>query len=340
MTDTPEDLWSGLQPAPTKDEYSGRPVPNLPAHVVACVALDHQGLRRLLIRVPDGTENVPKPRTRGLRVTVEPLRTLDASTVGDHLNLACTEPATAAIFAVVVGEVIEELRQSPQQPREAVRRVLQRWSWFWSVPSQGLGAEEAIGLFGELWFLEQWVGPADADRLRSWTGPLRDRHDFKWPAASIEVKATRAPAQGAPRHRISNLDQLDAPEQGELYLFSLRVTPDPIGRHVLPDIIERIGQGFAGDLEATDLWNQRLAQARYSPAHADRYRQPMRIVAQELFRVTAGFPRISRANFPDGVPAGVDDITYSINLAACRPFRIATGPHDPAARDLRSTIHT
>lgn len=172
---------------------------------------------------------------------------------------------------------------------------------------------------------------------RSWQRRERDfsrrcSSRAKWPTVSIEIKATRAPAQGAPRHRITTLDQLDAPEQGDLYLFSLRVTPDPIGRHLLPDLVERLGQRFGGELETIELWNERLARARYSPAHADRYREPVRIVAQELFRVEHGFPRIIRTTFPDGVPAGVDDIGYTINLAACQPFRVATGPHDPATR--------
>lgn len=332
MTDTLEELWARLRPGPTHDELSGRAIADLPAGVEARIALDHQAQRHLLIRVPDGTENVPKPRTRGLQVSIEKLQLPGTTTVAEHLDLACTEPAAAAVFSVVAGEVLDELRQAPGQPREAVRRVLHRWSWFWSVPSQGLSGEEAIGLFAELWFLEQWIARFDAAVLRAWTGPFKDRHDFKWPTVSVEVKATRAPAQGAPRHRISTLDQLDAPEQGDLYLFSLRVTPDPIGRHLLPDLVERLAQRFGGELETTELWNERLARARYSPAHADRYREPVRIVAQELFRVEHGFPRIIRTTFPGGVPAGVDDIGYTVNLAACQPFRVATGPHDPAAR--------
>lgn len=79
-------------------------------------------------------------------------------------------------------------------------------------------------------------------------------------------------------------------------------------------------------------------KAHYSPLHADRYREPLRIVAQELFRVQEGFPRIIRSTFPQGIPAGVDDIGYTINLAACADFRIATGPHDAAVNDIRGTL--
>lgn len=332
-----KDLWDGLQPSASADRLNGRRPNGMPDTVDVRVALDHRALRHLLIRVPDGTENLPRPRTRGLEIVVEPLENSDGQ-IAEHLNLACTETAAGELFAGVVAEILEELRATPIEPRAAVAKVLQRWSWFWSVPPQGLGSEEVMGLFAELWFLEQWIGPVSSQTLRHWTGPWQDRHDFKWPAASIEVKGTRAPAQGAPRHHISSLDQLDDSEQGDLHLFSLRVTPDPIGHHHLPGIIERIAEHLEGDLEATGLWNERLAKARYSPQHADRYREPLRIVAQELFRVEAGFPRIIRSTFPLGIPAGVDDIGYTINLAACADFRIATGPHDPAIKDIRQTL--
>lgn len=332
-----DDLWSGLEPPEGNDRFRARRPGDLPEAVPARVALDHQGRRHLLIEVPSGTANVPRPRTRGLQVTLESLQTADGA-VADHLDLACTEPAAATQFASVAAEVLAELAGDPGAPRETVARVLERWSWFWGVPSQGLSGEEVIGLFAELWFLERWIGPVTVDRLRAWTGPGGDRHDFKWPKISVEVKATRAPGQGTSSHRIANLDQLDDPEFGDLRLFSLRVTPDPIATHTLPGIVDRINGALTGDLQAVALWNERLGRAGYSPAHAERYREGFRIVAQELYRVDENFPRLIRSTFAAGVPIGVDDISYTVNLAACADHRLAAGPQDAGADDLRATI--
>ena len=51
-------------------------------------------------------------------------------------------------------------------------------------------------------------------------------------------------------------------------------------------------------------------------------------LAEELYRVGPGFPRLTRASVSDGVPAGVGDITYSVDLAACAPWRFASRPEE------------
>lgn len=47
---------------------------------------------------------------------------------------------------------------------------------------------------------------------------------------------------------------------------------------------------------------------------------------ERLYRVAAGFPRLSPASFVHGVPAGIERIEYEINLDACPGLLVASTP--------------
>jgi hypothetical protein len=58
----------------------------------------------------------------------------------------------------------------------------------------------------------------------------------------------------------------------------------------------------------------------------DRYTDHLTVLEQQLHRVEPGFPRITRADFPDGPAPGILDITYALDTTACRPWLITTEP--------------
>ncbi len=164
--------------------------------------------------------------------------------------------------------------------------------------------------------------------LRHWTGPSRDRHDIVTAQVSIEIKGTRVRSDGPARHRITHLDQLAEPETGDLLLFSLQVSPDQLAANSLSGLIERLQQRLRGDGAAAARLDNLLRQAGWDQRHADRHRQGVRVVAEELYVVDDTFPRLTRASIVGGVPAGVDEITYSVDLAACTQHRVARRPDE------------
>jgi hypothetical protein len=188
-----------------------------------------------------------------------------------------------------------------------------------------MSLEAAVGLFGELWFMERWIGlPLGLER---WA-PIGARHDFQWPVASVEVKTTTVQWQGPATHRVVSLDQLAAPETGQLYLFSLQILPDELASNSLAAQVDRIRSGLTTSPEFSDVFMDRLAALGYSPAEADRYSQTWRIVGEELYSIGDGFPRLTRSSFQGGLPAGVDEVSYSLMLAACRSWLVSERPSD------------
>lgn len=70
------------------------------------------------------------------------------------------------------------------------------------------------------------------------------------------------------------------------------------------------------DTDALSRFKASLAQAGYSPAYEEEYaRVHLRIVEEGLFTVRADFPRLTPAQFPNGLPAGIERVEYEINLS-------------------------
>jgi hypothetical protein len=290
----------------------------------AWVAVDHEGLRHLLLLVPDGTE-APPTVTRGLRVTVA-RHQVQGRDPADYLDLTCLSDDLAPTFTAVAADIGEEAGTAPPEQRvAAVISALTRWQWFWGVETDRLTEQDALGLFAELWFLHRWEGGGPG-AIEAWTASTGSRHDFQWPVRSVEVKATGRRADGAVLHRIQHLDQLADPEAGELYLFSLRVVRDELAHNTLPDIVDRITEGLRGNPQAKDELARKLGQRGYSPAFRSRHETPYRILGENIYRVETGFPRLTKDSFVGGLLPGIADVSYLIDMATCDPWIVATSP--------------
>lgn len=162
--------------------------------------------------------------------------------------------------------------------------------------------------------------------MAAWTASAGSRHDFQWPDRSVEVKAATRRADGAIVHRVQHLDQLADPERGRLFLFSLRVVRDQLAHNTLPDLVERIAQALRGDPLAGDDFARKVGQRGYSPAHRRRYDTPYRVLGEHLYAVQGAFPRLALGSFIGGLPPGIGEVSYLIDMAVCAPWLMATGP--------------
>jgi hypothetical protein len=279
-----------------------------------------------LLQVPEGSD-APPTKTRGLRVTVAHHQVQDTEPT-EYLDLACLSDDAIATFTYVAADIGAEAELAPQAHRVAVvAAALSRWQWFWGVEAGSLSEQEALGLFAELWFLHRWAGDA-AGAVDAWTASAGSRHDFQWPERSVEVKATSRRAAGAVLHRIEHLDQLSDPEQGQLFLFSLRVVRDQLARNTLPSLVDRVSHDLRGNPGAGDEFARKLGQRGYSPAHRHRYEMPYRVLGEYLYSVGPGFPRLTAASFAGGPPAGITDVSYILDMAACDPWLRAKSPKE------------
>ncbi len=331
-----ESSWVALQPPGTPDGISGRRAVGLPADRPVYLAVDSRHRRHLLVQVPDDIAPFSQRETRSLEVTTARFQ-VGSNPESLYVDLICTDSAQHATFSAIAQDLIRSLRQSAGPLRDSIVSALARWRAFWTVKAGGMSREDALGLFGELWFLRRWLGTVNATIVKRWQATDSARHDFQWPSASVEVKTAATQVAGAPVHRIASLEQLADPEQGQLYLFSLQVCDDALAGNTLHSLVASLTADLQADFQALSEFNDRLASRGYSPADQQAPARPLRILAERLYRVTAGFPRLTRQSFqPDGLPSGIRGMEYEIDLAVCESWLAATAPTDAAALILAS----
>ncbi len=334
--DEMEIMWMSVEPPASHDGISGKRASGVPPEQSIYLAVDGRGHRHLLILVPDDTAPLRQRETRGLEVSTARFQ-VGTNPEALYVDLVCIDQAQNPTFSAVTQDLLRTLTRAHGPSRDAILSSLGRWRAFWSTRADGMSMEDALGLFGELWFMRRWLSPVSAETVGGWQVTENARHDFQWPAASVEVKTTAGRLHGAPMHSISSLDQLDSPERGQLFLFSLQVSEDDLAANSLHCLVEGLVTELRNDYQAMADLNGKLARRGYSPADRTAPTRRLRVLAERLYRVEQGFPRITLGTFqPSGLPSGVVRVGYTIDLAACEEWLVATAPTDAEASCLRS----
>jgi len=272
------------------------------------------GGRKWIIALTAGETELSDRKSRGVSVATVELAD-DAGARRRHIVIECAEPAGHAWFDLLGADLAAMLASQP--PAQSVTRTLAKWRRFWGQPPSELLTREAqIGLFAELWFFARWLLPAAGPLVAAtrWRGPFGARRDFEWIGGAVEVKGCTVVR--APVFRIHGLDQLDPPgENGALWFFALRLREDGGGEHTLPSIVRECETLLAADPRATGLFETAITTFGYSPLHeADYAGTRWRVVDERLYPVGEGFPRLGSEDFPYGLPAGVGELAYTLDL--------------------------
>lgn len=331
-------VWRQIESQrPTGDELIGRPAaPDATPRLLA--AIDSRGRRHLLVSLMTEEKDFRDVSSRGLTIATREL-TLRAGEAGRYIDIACEDASGHPMLDLIGGELGGRLAGGGSSPAESVARVLAKWRRFWGrLPQQLLSHEAQIGLFAELWFLAYWLIPAVgvSDAVRMWRGPHGTRHDFERPGLSVECKGT-ASARGR-IHQINGLDQLEPPEGGRLLFFSLRVRDEAGAANTLPLLCGICRRLVSEDGDAEGLFDTALIAAGYLEVHEEEYSKThWRVLDELLFDTGAGFPRITAHSFAGGIPPGIEELTYAINLGTFDDLIVARRAAD-AVTLLRDAV--
>ena len=325
-------VWTQVESSrPVGDELIGRPAaPDATPRLLA--AIDSRGRRHLLVALMAEEKAFQDASSRGLTIATQDL-TLQGGESERYIDIACEDASGHPMLDLIGSELAGRLAGGGSSPAESVARVLAKWRRFWGrLPQQLLSHEAQLGLFAELWFLTYWLIPAVgiSDAVRMWRGPHGARHDFERPGLSVECKGTSS-IRGR-IHQVNGLGQLEAPEGGRLLFFSLRIRDEAGAANTLPLLCDICRRLVSDDGDAEGLFDTALITAGYLEVHEEEYSKThWRVLDELLFDTAVGFPRITPRSFAAGLPSGVEELTYTINLGTFNDLIVARRAAEAAA---------
>ncbi|MFD3890264.1 PD-(D/E)XK motif protein [Streptomyces microflavus] len=330
-----ETIWRDLEdPQPGAGRSVRRLFPESPHHIHLSVT--HPGRRRMLLlradaRAADRIRRllVDLPRTSGLSLSLSSISPREF-----ELQVSLTADDLREVFSPLVEDIAEVVRHTDTGEtalEAAVQRFLHWQQLMRTVSRDGLGNEGRRGLFGELYFLREYLLPwiPHVAAVSAWTGPEGTPQDFQLARAAVEVKTTTAKS---PRTmRIANERQLDDTGVEALLLTQIAVDERRGGAgESLNTLVDSVRSRLDSPLARARL-DAQLIRVGYFPHQRDLYEEPRFTLRRtDLWKVVDGFPRIVESDLDQGV----GNCTYDIDVSALEAHRVTT---DQVSELIRGT---
>lgn len=218
----------------------------------------------------------------------------------------------------IVGYIIEETEiNSILQKFKS--RLLKWQNLFERYNNVGLTFEEQRGLFGELYFLREWLNrTTDYERVvNAWLGPEKELQDFQSNDWAVEVKTTYG--NNHQKVHIQSERQLDSSNLNFLYLYHISLDVRNNSGETLNQIVHSIRTTLATAQSGYSLFNIKLLKTGYFDNHISLYEEKGYFIREDVFyNVVDRFPRIQENDLMNGV----GDVKYSIIVSSLDTYSV------------------
>ena len=260
---------------------------------------------RLALRLPIAEWSPPDTRMRAVRFARD----------GEQLLLAATDPQLFQAFYALMLDISDRVQLDRIPVLEAVEQALRVWRRLLAGLG-GLTHEKQVGLTGELWALVRLLDATGPEALGSWTGPLREAHDFRFGTDEIEVKTTSDERR---RHLISRLEQLQPSPDRSLWILSIQVARAGPGEGwTLAEQVRAVRDRLAETSALQPRFSQLLELAGWSDEDAAIYPDRWQLRTDPLIvRVDDNCPRITKTLLEEAVGEAsrrIDNVSYRVDL--------------------------
>lgn len=291
------------------------------------LALSSKGYARVLLPLGE-REALPKLRaTEALSVSVSMLTY--KGKVTRFIDLTCLSKELEAVFGEVVDEMLARVAGGTASISAIESTIDDFRSLLMRPPENELSSSVVVGLVGELLILNRLLD-ISSSAWQAWSGPLGNRHDFRHDGTSLEIKTTTQASN--PSVKINGLEQLQTPTNGSLHLLRLVLEPVFGGALTISTLAKNALQKADDPGKVLDL----LAKIGCSDFDNPRWNgQSYRLQAEDLYEIRDDFPRFTSSMLSNGAPpAGVIDITYSVDLSLASRFLSPDGIYRKVERSL------
>lgn len=224
------------------------------------------------------------------------------------LKVICREPRLTDVFIAFMDDVIDQREDG--DIADILANSAASWRNLLRIAQRGLSDASAIGLYGELRFLEDLIDNRGAASLETWQRDGQDVHDFISKNVRVEVKTSTF----RNRHSVTihGLRQMEAPSGGQLFLAVAEVEVHGNGE-TLDDVVERLLDKRADVAVLTE----KLAMmdfVRGMSLMSAQHRFSLR--SWRFWEITDQSPILSSRVITPEIAAAMSDLRYSLNLAA------------------------
>lgn len=227
------------------------------------------------------------------------------------------------IFSVLSEDLISSIALETNQ-KLLVKKILNRFekwkSLFTKIILQGLSPEEQRGLFGELYFLRNFLRFNNNLQfvLNTWVGPEMEVRDFQMNNWALEVKTTHG--NNHQKVQISSERQLDNTLYDKLFLYHISLEKVQESGETLNQIVDSINDILVSDSIALNRFKSKLYEAGYFDQHIELYDTTGYFIRHDSFyKIEGNFPRIKE----NEIRSGVGDVKYSIILSQCEEYGLS-----------------
>ncbi len=320
-------IWKGLEEevkaGGTDSLQSGlvrRLVADTPAAQVHFAITVPDKLNVIMIAMPESwNEDLGRlPRWTGMRPAI--IHGVEKPRSRRFLLLRQEQGSPTEVFRAVASDLYQALaRSTAEHVEKALIDRLDRWkSFFALVGPAGLSHGAQVGLFGELWLLMEHLIPVLGPSLAvaGWTGPKHANHDFQYGRHCLEVKSSTAKQHH--QFQVTSERQLETTGLDSLVVVYISFAELETEATTLPAMIHSIREKLGADSEPRKSFEEKLIEAGYIDAQSGLYRTGYSHRTTRMFDVSETFPRLLEKDLPQGV----GDLSYSVMLSACEPFKI------------------
>ncbi|QOT08460.1 PD-(D/E)XK motif protein [Paenibacillus sp. JNUCC32] len=260
------------------------------------------------------------PKWRGLSIQIEYYEKL--ALLRGHYFLVLRQEAECGteIFEVVLQNVVDHLllREQNESIFSVIYKVLDRWRVFFQKGGyRKLTEEQQRGLFGELWYIDDWLNRFPTSPpliIEQWEGPTSGRIDFKHSKRGVEIKTAINKLNKT--IKISNENQLRLTNAvTSIYLYVCFIELSKTHGISLYSLVNKVRKKIESRSDRMLLkFNDLLEDLRFKE---DDYTDDFFFVDKvEAYEAAANFPRILQ----EDLPKGISHVSYCIDLTHCTDF--------------------
>lgn len=260
------------------------------------------------------------PKWRGLSIKIEYYEKL--FTLKNHyfLVLRQEDEQSTDIFDVLLQNLVDHL--TVMKPEDslfsAIHHVLDRWRAFFQRGGfRKLSEEQQRGLFGELWFINEWLDRHPGEPplvIEQWEGPTMGRIDFKGSQCGLEIKTVLDKLSKT--IKISNENQLKLTDAvTSIFLYVCFLEQSKTHGMSLEELAKQVHEKIALRSERIALvFNDMLTDIGF---RQDEYGDVLYFLEKvEVYEAVEEFPRLLK----DHLPKGISHVTYNIDLTHCAEY--------------------